>query len=326
MLVDRFGRPLNNLRISVTGKCNYNCIFCHREGEENTPDELTADDIELVASAAYKHSIKSFKLTGGEPLIRRDIAEIVSRIKQLGKDVEVSMTTNGFYLSEYAGKLTEAGLDRINVSFHGVSVEKYRVITRVDGRDRVIDGLKALREHGVPVKLNFVLTALNANEVRDLLEFASRFEANVNIIELIPTGRGKEQFDKIYFPVEKILPLIESMTVKVERRELHNRPVYVLNNGVRVEILANFCNPFFCQKCTRIRLTHDAKLKPCLNRNDNTVNILPILRTPSLNGDEKINALMEAIKEVNSKREPYFRLVNGKVVTADGSSCQLRDI
>lgn len=317
MLVDKYGRPLTTLRISITNKCNYNCVFCHREGEENTPDALTADDIELVSRAAYSLAVKNFKLTGGEPLIRPDVAEIVSRLKEIGKDVEVSMTSNGFFLEEYAEKLAEADLDRINVSFHGISTEKYLKMTNVNGKDKVLRGLLAIKEYGIPVKLNYVLTSLNADELTSILDFASSMGFNVNVIELIPTGRGRQVFDRLYLPVEKILPILTEKATRIERRDLHNRPVFVLPSGIKVEVIANYCNPSFCMECTRIRLTHDAKLKPCLNTNDNNVDIYKILKNPTLKEQEKIEKLKDAIRETNLKREPFFKLVNGKCIMRD---------
>ncbi|MEZ0345134.1 MAG: GTP 3',8-cyclase MoaA [Infirmifilum sp.] len=318
LLVDRFGRPLTNLRVSVTAKCNYNCVFCHREGEDLTPDFLSVDDIEIVSQAAYSQGINSFKLTGGEPLLRQDIAEIVSRIKNLGRDVEVSMTSNGYFLSEYAGRLTEAGLDRINVSLHAIDQQKYLSVTAAKGLGKVLKGLAAAKDYGLPVKLNFVLTSVNYGELPKVLDYASRMEFNLNLIELIPMGLGREYFDKLYFPVEKVLPILAERAEKVEHRDLHNRPVFFLSNGTRVEVIANYCNPSFCLKCTRIRLTHDGKLKPCLNRNDNLVDIKGILRNAAASRETKLELLSQAIREVNSRREPFFKLVEGKCATVDG--------
>jgi len=318
VLVDGFGRPLTNLRISLTSECNYSCIFCHREGEGSAPDALSAEDVELVASAAYFHGVRAFKLTGGEPLLRPDIVEVVSRLKGVGRGVEVSMTTNGFFLHEQVGRLVEAGLDRVNVSLHGVGPEVYTRMTGMPGSERVLRGLRAAKDNGLPVKLNFVLTALNAGELPRLLDFASSMELDINLIELIPTGRGREVFSSLYLPVEKVLPVLHARAARVERRSLHNRPIFLMPEGVRVEVIANYCNPLFCMGCTRIRLTHDAKLKPCLNRNDDLVDVSAVLRDPALSREEKVERLEEAIRVANSKREPFFKLVNGYCATADG--------
>ncbi|QOJ78070.1 GTP 3',8-cyclase MoaA [Infirmifilum lucidum] len=319
MLVDRFGRPLTNLRISVTSKCNYACIFCHREGEESTADKLSTRDIELVARAAYSLGIKTFKLTGGEPLIRPDIEEIVSGIKSISRDVEVSATTNGYFLLERAKSLQEAGLDRLNVSLHAISPVNYNTMTGVRGSERVIKGLHLARDLGIPVKLNFVLTKYNVVELPQLLDFASKMSFDINIIELIPEGKGRENFHALYYPVEKVLPMLAEKSSKIERRSLHNRPVFILDTGIRVEVIANYCNPMFCLGCTRIRLTHDAKLKPCLNRNDNLVDIGSILHGGDTSQEEKLRNLVDAIKLVNSLREPFFKLNGNKCISYKGS-------
>ncbi len=319
MLVDRFGRPLTNLRISVTNKCNYACIFCHREGERPTADSLSARDIELVSRAAYSLGIKTFKITGGEPLTRPDIEEIVSSIKNIGRDVEVSMTTNGYFLLEHAKSLQEAGLDRLNISLHAINSVNYNRMTGVRGSGKVIEGLHLARDLGIPVKLNFVLTKYNVVELPQILDFASKMGFNINLIELIPEGRGRENFHALYYPVEKVLPMLAEKSSKIERRPLHNRPVFVLDTGIKVEVIANYCNPMFCLGCTRIRLTHDAKLKPCLNRNDNLVDVSGILHDESMSQEEKLHRLVAAIRLVNTLREPFFKLEGGKCTSYNGS-------
>ncbi|UNQ72652.1 GTP 3',8-cyclase MoaA [Infirmifilum sp. NZ] len=318
MLVDRFGRPLTNLRISVTGRCNYSCVFCHREGEGEDPDKLSVEDIELVSRAAYSLGVKTFKLTGGEPLVRPDIGEIVSRVKSLGGDVEVSATTNGFFLLERAGKLQEAGLDRLNVSLHALSPQSYNLMTGVNGSEKVFKGLSLVHDLGLPVKINFVITKYNFGELPGVLDYASKMGFNVNVIELIPEGRGRENFQALYYPVEKLLPMLRERASRIERKQLHNRPVFVLESGIRVEVIANYCNPYFCMGCTRVRLTHDAKLKPCLNRSDNLVDIDSILHHEGLSQEEKLDRLVEALKAVNMLREPFFRIENGNCVSYDG--------
>lgn len=318
MLVDRFGRPLTNLRISVTGRCNYSCVFCHREGEGEAPDKLSVEDIELVSRAAYSLGVKTFKLTGGEPLVRPDIGEIVSRVKSLGNDVEVSATTNGFFLLERARKLQETGLDRLNVSLHALSPQSYNLMTGVNGSEKVFKGLSLVHDLGLPVKINFVVTKYNFSELPGILDYASKMGFNVNVIELIPEGRGRENFQALYYPVEKLLPTLREKASRIERKQLHNRPVFVLESGIRVEVIANYCNPYFCMGCTRVRLTHDAKLKPCLNRSDNLVDIDGILHHEGLSQEEKLDRLVEALKAVNMLREPFFRIENGNCVSYDG--------
>ena len=154
-MIDAYGRKLKVLRLIVTLRCNYNCIFCHREGEEGNHDVLTRSDIALVGRVAALLGIRYFKITGGEPLIRSDIVEIVRSLKQQTNG-EVSMVTNGYFLSKYANRLIDAGLDRVNVSMHSLNENTYERIVGVRGLNKVIQGIKILKDSEIPVKINDV--------------------------------------------------------------------------------------------------------------------------------------------------------------------------
>ncbi|MEM4852209.1 MAG: GTP 3',8-cyclase MoaA [Thermofilum sp.] len=319
MLTDRYGRPLSNLRVTVTHDCNYSCLFCHREGEPlGGTFTFKPEHFRLMVQAAYSLGVKQVKLTGGEPLLRRDIVEIAEELSSLGKkDLEVSITTNGFLLVENASRLSEAGVSRVNVSLHSLERNTYKLLTGRDSLSKALAGVDAAIDAGLGVKLNFVLTWLNAREVPRLLDFASSKGVNVNLIELIPLGGGHYGFSELYMPVEMVLPHLEKRSVSSGRRELHNRPVYVLDTGVKVEVIANYLNPSFCLGCSRVRFTHDGKLKVCLYRDNPAISVRDVLLS-KLPEDEKLEKLEEALIEANSLREPYFRLENGVVKTADG--------
>ncbi len=317
VLEDNYGRPLTHLRISVTSNCNYRCIFCHREGEINRPDGLTPEMIGLVGEAAYRLGIRFFKITGGEPLLRKDIGEIIRQLKFPGS--EVSLTTNGFFLEERIDELLEAGLDRANVSLHSIHRENYRRITGIDGLENVLRGLESARKNDLPVKLNFVLTRYNIGEVGDIINYASDMGFNVNIIELIPVGLGAISFNKLFVKIDEVVPQLLRYARKVEIRKLQSRPRIYLDSGIYVELIASYCNPYFCASCTKIRLTHDGMLKPCINRNDNLVEVKHILRDRGLTREEKVSKLMEAIKEANKRREPFFKIREGACMAARGS-------
>lgn len=324
MLIDNYGRPFDNLRITVTTSCNFNCIFCHREGEYANNFSLTPSEIEAVALAAYSFNVKKFKITGGEPLLRQDLPEIIARLKSIGRDVEVSLTTNGYLLEDKLSKLIDAGLDRVNVSLHAITHYIYSAVTHVKEQERVLRGLELAKDYSIPVKLNFVLTKVNQSELEKLLDYASGMGFSVNLIELIPTGEGKNVFKDLYVPVEQILPVLESKAARVSVRPLHSRPAFKLNTGIIVEVIANFCNPLFCLGCTRIRLTHDGKLKPCLNRNDNLIDVKKTLEARDQN---IVDILKERFVEVNSLREPFFKLSGERCTSYDGRiTCPLRKI
>ncbi len=315
VLKDRYGRPLTHLRVSVTSRCNYRCIFCHGEGEKASRDALTPHFVELVAEAARKLGIRYYKVTGGEPLLRDDIEEIVGALKRGGRG-EVSLTTNGYFLAEKLPGLISAGLDRVNVSLHSLSRERYRAVTGVDGLERVLEGLRLAKEHGIPVKLNYVLTRVNVDDLWDVIDYASKMGFNLNVIELIPVGRGADVFDNLYVNIYEVTRRLAERAVRVEIRDLQSRPRIFLPSGIYVELISSYCNPFFCGSCTKIRLTHDGMLKPCINRNDNLVDVRRLVEAKSR--EDAVRSLVEAFERANELREPFFKIEEGVCVSTHG--------
>ena len=187
-LVDPYGRPINSLRISLTQRCNFNCFFCHHEGENESGDELTVDEVERIVKLASEQGIMKIKLTGGEPLVRKDIVEIVKRIKPYVH--EVSMTTNASRLEELACPLKDAGLARVNVSLHTLCPESFEEITG-NGTEHVTKGIEAAVECGLtPVKLNMVVMRdVNHTEIDDISSFGHR--GPLDLIDLLEKIRGK---------------------------------------------------------------------------------------------------------------------------------------
>ncbi|MCD6563337.1 MAG: GTP 3',8-cyclase MoaA [Thermoproteales archaeon] len=316
VLKDRFNRYLTHLRISVTMKCNYDCIYCHREGETFKEDFLRVRDIGIVCKAATLHGIKYYKITGGEPLVRSDILEIVSVIKE-NVSGEISMTTNGYFLEDYIPAILDAGLKRVNVSLPSLKESNYLRITKRKGLNKVLRGLDIAVSYGVPIKLNVVVTKYNFNELTSIIEYASSKGFDINLIELIPVNISPEIFRDLYVSIDGVEKEVMDKAKKRYIRDLQARPVYVLDTGVKIEFIKSFCNPIFCNKCSKIRLTHDGFLKPCIMRNDNVVDIRSILRA-DFSDDKKILMIYEKIKETNMKREPYFRYRGNKCVSVDG--------
>jgi cyclic pyranopterin phosphate synthase len=303
MLVDPYGRPVESIRISVTQRCNLNCFYCHLEGEVPRKNaEMTPREIQRIAEVAASFSIKKFKLTGGEPLVRSDILEIIRGIKAVNGVEEVSMTTNGVLLLQYAEQLKDAGLARVNVSLDTLHREAFKRITGVDALRAVIAGVRAATEAGLhPVKVNMVLLkGVNEDEVPEMIEFAAENGLILQIIEFESPLEG-ELYDKYHADLETIEESLRSKARKVTVRRMHHRKKYFLSNGGEVEIVRPMHNTEFCQYCNRMRVTSDGKLKPCLFRNDNLVDILKPIRKGASN--EKLKALfLEAVK----RRKPYF--------------------
>ncbi|WP_457590775.1 GTP 3',8-cyclase MoaA [Geoglobus sp.] len=292
MLVDAFGRRITNLRISVTSRCNLNCFYCHQEGY-SSDKELTPDEISEIAAAFKSLGIRKVKITGGEPLIRKDIVEIVEKLPEFD---EVSMTTNGVKLSKYAPDLKEAGLSRVNVSLDTLDGEKYRAMTRGGKIERVIDGIHEAVSVGLtPVKINMVLVSgFNLEEVDRMVDFVRRFRGNVilQLIELVSLNYNGEG----HFDVYELAKRFERNAKEVRVRSMQRRKQYVFDDYA-VELVKPVDNSEFCSACNRIRVTADGKIKPCLMRNDNLVDIR------GLEGESLINAIKKAVM----LREPYYR-------------------
>ncbi|MEM2526884.1 MAG: GTP 3',8-cyclase MoaA [Candidatus Bathyarchaeia archaeon] len=302
-LKDAFGRPVENLRISVTQRCNFRCFYCHREGEDyNLGIEMLPEEIERIVRVAASLGIYGVKLTGGEPLMRGDIVEIVRRISSIAGIKDISMTTNGLYLTEYARQLREAGLKRVNVSLDTLSPEKFRFITGTNFHRDVINGIiEAVRAGLNPVKVNMVLLkGINEDEVDSMIGFAEDNGLVLQIIEL-ESSYEDDLYIQHHANLEEIEKKLEGRAAQVIVRRMQHRKRYILRSGVEVEVVKPMHNNEFCLHCNRIRLTSDGKLKPCLFRNDNLVDILRPLREGA---DEK--QLRELFIKAVEMRRPFF--------------------
>jgi len=304
MLKDPYGRPLESIRISVTQRCNLNCFYCHREGEDQSKKgEMTPEEIQRIVAIAASFGLGEVKLTGGEPLIRRDILEIVTKIHETPGVKEVSMTTNGILLPEYAYDLKKAGLARVNVSLDTLKSEIYKQITGVDALKSVTSGIAKAKDAGLhPVKVNMVLLkGLNEHEVPEMIDFTRKNDVILQIIELEAPDEN-EWYKRYHANLDAVEHLLESMAESITIRKMHHRKKYHLRGGGEVEIVKPMHNTEFCRHCNRIRVTSDGKLKPCLFRNDNLVDMLgPMRRGASEDTLRKV--FLEAVK----RREPYFK-------------------
>lgn len=303
MLRDPCGRPVESIRISVTKECNLDCFYCHLEGESSeTSTEMTPEEIQRIVNIAASFGIRKVKLTGGEPLLREDILEIVKRIKDTPGVEEVSMTTNGLLLSGYGERLKEAGLARVNVSLDTLKPEKFKQITGLDRLGDVLSGIdEASKADLHPVKVNMVLLkGVNEDEVANMVRLAREKNTILQIIELESPDED-ELYSTYHVDLGSIEDLLENMAEKITVRRMHHRKKYHLRNGGEVEIVKPMHNTEFCQNCNRIRVTSDGKLKPCLFRNDNLVDLLGSMRRGA---PEK--TLRELFLEAVKRREPYF--------------------
>ncbi|MCJ7443188.1 MAG: GTP 3',8-cyclase MoaA [Methanotrichaceae archaeon] len=291
-LMDRFGRRATGLRIALTSRCNLRCLYCHHEGEASSFKEIKADTVLAVAMAASELGMRNIKFTGGEPLLRTDLEDILLHMPQ---DLNLSMTTNGIFLEQRALTLAEAGLERVNISLDSLNSETYQAITSSRDGDlqRVLAGIDAALDAGLePIKLNVVVLGANELEIPTLIELARSKGLILQLIELLDlNGLG------ISGDIEGIEQYLQSRSDRIVRREMHRRRKYFLE-GAEVEVVRPMDNTEFCSHCTRIRITSDGKIKPCLLRNDNLIEIKTTNK----------NEIKRLLRDANKHREPFFKL------------------
>jgi len=291
-LADPFGRRVTGLRIAVTPRCNLACLYCHHEGElvGGRGREISADEIVKVISAGADLGIRRVKLTGGEPLLRGDLESILERTPE---GVEVSLTTNGVLLAARARSLAEAGLARVNVSLDSLRPAVYAGITGGTAADhrRVLEGIDAALGAGLlPVKVNVVVLRENEGEVWEMVDFARDRGVILQLIELLNLpGRGATG------DIAGIEAALEARADGVVTRVLHRRRKYFLS-GAEVEVVRPMDNTEFCAHCNRLRVTSDGRLKPCLLRNDNLVDL----------AGADLEETKRRIKRAVLLRSPYF--------------------
>jgi cyclic pyranopterin phosphate synthase len=311
-LIDDYGREIRSLRFSITSRCNLNCVYCHNEGEwrrgKRNREEISAElVIEIARVASTYFDIRKIKFSGGEPLMRDDLVDIVQGMRDFVDDI--SATTNGVFLKRYAAELSDAGLDRVNVSMDSLKEERYDFITSSrNNLPKVIDGIYSAIDAGLtPLKLNMVLLkGINEDEIVDMIDFVRECNkrgggeaAILQLIELIPYFNPfMQNYEANFYAVEAEL---KSKASAIKTRRLQHRRKYFVD-GVEVEVVHPIDNTEFCANCSRLRITSDGKIKPCLLRNDNLVPI------ESVDEMHIINRLKLAMRY----RAPFYKGKNSK--------------
>jgi cyclic pyranopterin phosphate synthase len=270
-LVDTFGRAHNNLRISVTDRCNLRCTYCMPEEVVFLEREqlLTFEEIERFVRAAEPLGIDKIRLTGGEPLLRRGLDRLVSMLASVPGIKDLGLTTNGMLLAEQAKRLFDAGLARINVSLDTLDPYRFRQLTRRDGLDLVLAGIQAARRAGFnPVKINAVsIRGMTEQEVLPLAQFARDHGLELRFIEYMPIGAEAWERDKVYFAHEIMEQLEAGIGPLAPAAQYDPRNPAMdfeyCDGGGRVGFIASISRPF-CRSCNRIRLTAEGKLRNCL--------------------------------------------------------------
>jgi cyclic pyranopterin phosphate synthase len=273
ILSDKFGRPITDLRISITDRCNYKCVYCRTGNEGALYGELPFSDYLRMARIFAALGIKKIRLTGGEPLLRNGVIKFVRQLSDLrsadGEELDLAMTTNGHLLTEMAQPLKNAGLDRITVSMDAVDPDRFARITRVpNGYDHVLAGIRAARRAGLwPVKVNCVLMrGFNEDQIIPFGMFAREEGVIVRFIEFMPLEEDRTWSPAIVITLDEIIQRMAEYRPLVEiahaRSETARR--YRFDDGIgEIGIIAPVSHPF-CGHCSRIRITSDGKIRTCL--------------------------------------------------------------
>ena len=270
MLFDQFQRPLSNLRLSVTDRCNLRCSYCMPETEYAwlpREDILTFEEIERVVDVFLGLGVEKVRLTGGEPLLRRDLPTLVARLASRSRIRDLSMTTNGVLLAQHAKPLAEAGLHRLTVSLDTLRPERFRQLTRTSDLHHVLDGIAAAAPMFPGLKIDtVVIRGTNDDELVDLIEFGRRHGAEVRFIEYMDVGGATQwSMDHVMSRVEMLATLARHYGPVVPVQEASSAPAdrYRLPDGAIFGIISSTTEPF-CEKCDRSRLTSDGMWYLCL--------------------------------------------------------------
>jgi cyclic pyranopterin phosphate synthase len=308
---DSYGRNINYLRISVTDLCNLRCKYCMPEegiSKVHHEDILTIEEIEEIAKVFVSLGVNKIRLTGGEPLIRSGIIDIVEKIGRLEEIKDLAMTTNGILLKQYAKDLKSVGLNRVNISLDTLNEEKYSYITRGGKLKDVLEGIEIAKKVGLtPIKINTVLIGgFNDNEIENFVRLTEKEEIDVRFIELMPIGEAIELESEYYVSNQLVLDKVPQL-VKTKREDISSPAVYYkLPNGKGKVGIINPISCKFCEYCNRVRLTAQGKLKLCLHSNEE-IDLKSALRK-----GEDIRSII--LKSIEEKPESH-KLESGEYVS-----------
>jgi len=266
---DQFNRDLNYLRVSITDRCNLRCAYCMpEEGVEHMPHEelLSYEELYTVIEEFVKLGVKKLRITGGEPLVRKDVVNFIEKVASLRQLNDIAMTTNGIGLVDLAEPLKKAGLHRVNVSLDTLNPERYKYITRGGDLNKVLKGILIAKEVGLKVKINCVVNkGINDDEVERFIQLTDRWGVDVRFIELMPIGQNVKYAQEHFYSNELIIKQFPDLIPVIAEDPSSPARYYQLKGAKgKVGLISPLsCN--FCAYCNRLRLTPDGKLKPCLH-------------------------------------------------------------
>ena len=305
-LIDPFGRTIEYLRISVTDRCDLRCSYCMSEDVEFLPrqDILSFEEIVRLAESFAKLGVKKIRITGGEPLMRKKLPELIARIKQISGIEEVVMTTNGTLLTQYAKSLYDAGLSRLNISLDTLKADRFHKLTRRDRLQAVLDGIAEAKKYPFAgIKLNaVVMRGMNDDEIIDLTDYAIANEIDITFIEEMPLGEVGYDRSVTFLSSDDIKKELEGhFSLTASSHKTGGPAVYssVANSKTRVGFISPHSHNF-CGDCNRIRITAVGRLLLCLG-NENSQDLRTFMRAnPS---DEALTELL--VKSLQLKPEKH---------------------
>ncbi|MEW9808306.1 GTP 3',8-cyclase MoaA [Mesorhizobium sp. ZMM04-5] len=303
-MIDPFGRTVSYLRVSVTDRCDFRCTYCMAEDMTFLPkrDLLSLEELDRVCTVFVEKGVKKLRLTGGEPLVRKNVMHLVrqlSRHLKSGALEELTLTTNGSQLQRFAGELADAGVKRINVSLDTLDAEKFHAVTRWGNLDKVLQGIDAAQAAGLKIKINAVaLKGFNDGEIPGMLRWAHARGMDLTLIETMPMGEIDEDRTDQYLPLSLLRADLEREFTLSDipfRTGGPARYVDVKETGGRLGFITPMTHNF-CESCNRVRLTCTGTLYMCLGQED-----AADLRAP-LRASEANDALSAAIDEAIGRK------------------------
>jgi len=308
-LVDKFGRRVDYIRLSVTDRCDFRCVYCMTEDMTFLPRAqiLSLEELYQVARAFTELGVKKIRLTGGEPMVRSDVMSLINRLGKLPGLEELLLTTNGAQLDKYAVPLKEAGLSRINISIDSLDAERFRRISRVGKLEKVLAGIDAARRAGFDrIKLNSVIMrGYNEDEVIPLTDYALSRDIDIAFIEEMPLGEASDHSREettcsnewVRGQIEQKYRLLDS----AEKTAGPSRYVQVIGKKSRIGFISPVSHNF-CEDCNRVRVTVEGRLLLCLG-NEHSVDLREILRGENSSRDDLKE---EIIKSMDLKPERHY--------------------
>ena len=303
-MIDPFGRAISYLRVSVTDRCDFRCTYCMAEDMTFLPkkDLLSLEELDRLCTVFIEKGVRKLRLTGGEPLVRKNIMHLVRQLSRhlaAGTLEELTLTTNGSQLAKYAAELADCGVRRINVSLDTLDAEKFRTITRWGSLDKVLEGIDAAQRAGLKIKINAVaLKGFNDAEMPDLMRWAHGRGMDLTVIETMPMGEIDADRTDQYLPLSQLRADLErqfTLTDIPYRTGGPARYVTVVETGGRLGFITPMTHNF-CESCNRVRLTCTGTLYMCLGQDD-----AADLRAP-LRASEGNELLSRAIDEAIGRK------------------------